>query len=644
MTSFSWKTAGFAAIALCGFSVIAGGCTKNTSTSPVPTVSATPTPTATAVPTATPTPGIQSKVTAMTVTGQAPVGTFNGVPYTETYGTISGVIDAREAAPGVAGLSPGIQNLTSMTKDANGFYDWSSGFQIVAPSAGAPADTVILIDSENRGSAISLNSLNQGPGSSGGTTPQTQIWNVGMGNGFLENNATAYGRIQWQSANVVGSALTPPTSGSAGGDNASVPANVQGVGLVIQRDFARMLAGSTAAPTVTFAGGMYTVPTFATRILTGISQSAWFVTTYVAEGFNVDPITGSGVFQGAVAIDGTGNWEVLNNLGASAGYSASQQIAYVPPNGGAAGAQLLPNQLLSRPASDPFYIDIANYTDFYRVMAGATDVASSNTKFRRYDWPGPHGQSSVPGPTTEAVNPSVTQGTNASTGASGCNNLAAPIGTNPIGYQPYFRAVIIELEHALSVPSASGAPSLPPSTFFTLGGPPAATTANVTGTTGTATLNTWNNAMLNSPGVPLIDSNGWPVGGVRTPDEAYPIGRPTLLAGTYVSASGTGTLVVPAGGQVVSVPPTLTNSIGDTCGNTGIFQVFSNATLAAMYGATSASAEVNYLSFYDTQLQVMVQQGYILTSDEQFMLQTAGTLFNQAYNGPPYAGGADNNY
>jgi hypothetical protein len=571
-----------------------------------------------------------------------------GVPYTETVGTISGVIDAREAAPGVTGLSPGIVNLTSMTKDVNGFYDWTSGFQIVAPSTGATADTVILIDSENRGSAISLSSLNQAPGSTGGSTPQTQIWNPGMGNGFLENNATAYGRIQWQSSNVVGASLSPPTTGSAGGDNASVPAQVQGVGLVIQRDFARMLAGSTTAPTVTFAGGSYTVPTFATRLLTGISQSAWFVTTYIAEGFNVDPVSATSVFQGAVAIDGTGNWEVLNNLGAAAGYTPAQEIAYVPPKGGSAGAQLQPGTLLQRPATDPYYVDIANYTDFYRVMAGATDVASSNTKFRRYDWPGPHGQGSVPGPTTEGVDISVTQGVGAASdsssapGTSGCDNLAAPIGTNPIGYQPYFRAVVLELEHALGVPTASGAASLPPSTFFTLGGPPAATTATVTGTAGPATLSTYNNAMLNNPGLPLFDSNGWPLGGVRTPDEAFPIGRPLLLPGTYTAASGTGTMVVPAGAQVVSVPPTETDSVGNTCGNTGIFQVFTPAQLATMYGGTVATAEVNYLSLYDTQLQVMISQGYILPSDEQFMMQTAGTLFTQAYNGPPYGTGSNN--
>ena len=46
--------------------------------------------------------------------------------------------------------------------------------------------------------------------------------------GFLQTHATSYARIQWQT-----------------GVAAGVPANAQGVGLVIMRDFARYLAGRT---------------------------------------------------------------------------------------------------------------------------------------------------------------------------------------------------------------------------------------------------------------------------------------------------------------------------------------------------------------------------------------------------------------
>jgi hypothetical protein len=537
---------------------------------------------------ATPNPltQLKSRVVSMTVLGQLPVGTFNGVPYVKTYGVISGVIDPKEA----------IVNIGSQPKDASGMVDYTTQYEIIAPQAGSTADTVILVDAENRASAISLNSLNQSPGSTGGNTPDGQMWTTGMGNGYLQNNATAYGRVQWQS------------SATIGGDDASIPANALGEGLVVERDFGRMLAGSTAKPTVT--GATYTPPTFATRIFTGISQSAWLVNSLLAEGFNVDPTTLKGVFQGMIAIDGTGNWMALNNMGAAAG---APMGAYLDPDANAGAAPISAAQLLSRPASDPFFIDVANYTDFYRVFASATD-GQTHANYRRYDWPGPHGASAIPaaasGAGVFAPNPAVTQG--------GACDAGISVATNPIGYQPYFRAIFLELEKQLGVSTASTAPTLPASTFFTLTTPPTVQTAVVNG----ATLNTFNDSIGATLEVPAIDANMWPLGGVRTPDEMFPIGQPTVIATD--------------GAQEVSVPPTLTNSISDTCGNTGVFDVFSTSQLTTLYTSQS-----NYVAQYDTQVKALIGAGYVLASDETYMDTTAGTYFTTAVNGPPYNGGAN---
>ena len=561
------------ASALCAL-LIAVGCTGGGSSTPHAAAVA---------------PGYASRVTAISVLGQLAVGSFKGIPYTKTYGVISGVIDPRE--------STHIVGLSAQPTDANGNIDYSSQYEIIAPSAGSTPDTVVLVDVENRSTAISLNSLNQAPASTGGSSPDGQMWASGMGNGFLQNNATAYARVQWQSSTTVG------------GDNISVPANAQGIGLVVERDFGRMLAGSTTAPTIT--GATFTAPTFATRIITGISQSAWALNTVLAEGFNVDPITGNGVFQGAIGIDGTGNWLAINTLGAAAG---APMNAYVDPLPNAGASPLSTNQLLSRPASDPFYIDVANYTDFYRVFASLTDVQSASARTRRYDWPGPHGQGSVPasasGVGTFAPNAAVTQG--------GACDAGIGIPTNPIGYQPYFRAIFFELEKQLGVAAAASAPALPASVFFTLGPPPSVTSTVVNG----STLNTFNNSIGAALEVPTLDANLWPRGGVRTPDEAFPIGQPTVI--------------YPNGAQAVSVPPALTNSISDTCGNSGEFNVFSVTQLAALY-----TSQANYLAQYDQQVQTLIGQGYVLPGDEAFMLQTAGTLYNEAVAGPPYNGGAN---
>jgi hypothetical protein len=529
--------------------------------------------------------GFSSKVTAMSVLGQLPVGTFNGVPYTKTYGVIFGFIDPKEAGD-VVGLS-------LQAKDSNGNVPYTSQYEIIAPAAGSPPDSVVVVEAENRSSPLSLYNLNQRPASAGGIAPDGQMWATGMGNGFLQNNATAYARIQWQS------------SATVGGDNVSVPATAQGVGLVIQRDFGRMLAGSTPRPAVT--GATYAPPTFSTRIFVGISQSAWFVDTFLAEGFN-DDWTGDVVFQGMIAIDGTGNWLAINELGAHAGAPMSP---YLDPLPNAAAAPLTPNRLLSRPASDPFYIDVANYTDFYRVYASTTDVPLTSSRMRRYDWPGPHATAVVPAPGSGAgmfaPNPAVSQG--------GACDAGISIATNPIGYQPYFRALVVELEKQLGAISAS---PLPPSTYFALGPAPSVRSVVVNG----STLNTFDDAIGAALSVPRLDANNWPLGGVRTPDEAFPIGSPTI--------------VYPNGAQAVSVPPALTDNISNTCGNSGVFKVFSAAQLTAMYGNRAS-----YLAKYDTQVKTLIAQGYVLPSDEAYMLATAGQLYDYAANGPPYNGGTN---
>src|SRR5258708_30351815 len=102
--------------------------------------------------------------------------------------------------------------------------------------------------------------------------------------------------------------------------------------------------------------------------------------TFIAEGFNVDPVEGDPVFGGAIAVDGTGNWLAVNQLAAANG---SEEFPYVVPNAKPLGAA----ELLAKQPQPFYYIDIANYTDFYRLRASITDRAVLPEKMRRYDWP-----------------------------------------------------------------------------------------------------------------------------------------------------------------------------------------------------------------------------------------------------------------
>jgi len=307
------------------------------------------------------------------------------------------------------------------------------------------------------------------------------------------------------------------------GISAGVPATAQGVGQVIVRDFGRLLAGQGATPP-----GPRALPRYTDLVLAGVSQSAWFVNTLIAEGFNADPRSGQEVFDGAVAVDGNGGYLAINQL---AGDGA--QTPYIRPD----GVPLTLAQLLTRPKSDPLLVDVANYTDYYRTRASVSISEPVPAGAVRYDWPSPHAGPSFP----DAV----------VFGLLRCND-GVPVPRNPIDYQPYLRTVVAGL--ATSVRAGSRL-ALPPSALFEL---------QDTQPPGTGLVN-----LL--PGVPLqlpaIDADtAQPLGGVRFAEAALPLGRPLPVA----------------------LSPVDTRSISDLCGNWGGWQPFTATELTQRYGSVEA--------------------------------------------------------
>jgi hypothetical protein len=477
-----------------------------------------------------------SRITRISVEGSQPAGTFNSIPYTRTWGTVTGIV-----APG-----ENVHGLVALPHDGDGNYRYESAFEIIAP-AKPGLNSVIVVEGENRGNPVLLNSL---LGPSGFGPPSATTYPSGFGNGFLFDNATSYARVQWQT-----------------GISRDVPQQAEGVGEVIVRDFGRWLAGRTKPE----ATPQFDPGTYPTLIFGGISLGGFFVNTFIAEGFNADPVDGKAVFQGAIAVDGAGNWLALNQLAAANGID---EIPYLMPNGKPLDAA----SLLTRPASDPYYIDIANYTDFFRLRASLTDTAALPARMRRYDWPGAHGSAPI-------------DQSSASARASACNG-GTIVDLNPISYAPYLRAVLLELERTLGVKSARSAHPLPPTKLFKLG--PAPTSATNFNPLPGFTLQ-----------VPLTDADDQPVGGVRFPEVEHPVGRP-----------------VP-----VSLPPVVTNSINGTCGNLGEWQQFSASHLTERYGS-----QTNYLKLYAASLDKLIAEGNLLVSDREQMLKTAALLYSRRSN------------
>jgi len=475
----------------------------------------------------------RSKITGISISGSEKIGTFGDISYVRTWGTATGIV-----APGES-----VRGFETLPHDQDGNYAYQTEFEIIAPEKPG-TNSVIVVEAENRGMPVFLDSLH---GMAGAGAPSAAPYRSGYGNGFLFEHATSYARVQWQT-----------------GIAASVPKGAEGVGEIIMRDFGRLLAGRApldSRPAIEMGP-------YHTLILSGISLSGFFIDTFIAEGFNADPVNGHPVFDGAIAVDGTGNWLALNELAAAA---ESEELPYVVPD----GKPLSASAILKRPASDPVYIDIANYTDFYRLRASLTDVAPQSARVRRYDWPSPHG--------TAPIDQSAGLGR-----ASQCNG-GVRVDLNPISYTPYLRAVTLGLERTLGVPSARRASPLPATALFKLGPAPASS----------ANFNPLPGVTLQ---VPVTDADDQPVGGVRFPDADHPVGRPTP----------------------VSLPPVVTTSISGTCGNLGEWQQFSAEELARRYGG-----EANYVKLYGASIDKLIAGGYLLSSDRDGMLKTAAALYNR---------------
>jgi hypothetical protein len=281
------------------------------------------------------------------------------------------------------------------------------------------------------------------------------------------------------------------------------------------------------------------------------------VNSLIAEGFNVDPVDGSGVFNGALAYLSAGNWLALNRLADD----GAPQYPYVRP----ARAPLTAAEILSRPESDPFLVDITSYTEYYRLRGSVFASAPLPARSRHYDFPAPH----APG------SPEFASFVFA---AMGCNG-SVEIPLNPIQSGAYARALLVGL---VSDPDA-----LPPSAWFELGPPPPPSE--------------YFNAL---PGValqvPRVDADAQPIGGVRFPDVELPLGR----------------------AEPVALPPCGASSITDACGNFGGWQPFSASELARRYGSVD-----DYARQYAAIVDGLLADGMVLPRDRDDMIESARRHF-----------------
>ncbi|MGH9040205.1 MAG: alpha/beta hydrolase domain-containing protein [Acidimicrobiia bacterium] len=469
--------------------------------------------------------GRGSQVTGVVVDSQADIGTFDGVRFERLVGHVEGQVHRTENVAGLAEILGEADHHT-----------YRSAFEVIRPVEGSDRQ-LMVVEVENRGSPIMLQLFNRFTIGFSGAPDETR-YPAGVGDGFLFGGGRSYARVQWET-----------------GVSPGVPSSAQGVGEVIVRDFGRLLRAGRIGASPSPLGR------YRTLVFTGTSVSAWFINTFLAEGFNAGP-GGRRVYDGALVLAGSGNWLAINQLGNDGG----AQQPYVRPNGRPRRA----SEILTRPASDPFVVDVVTYTEFYRMRAALSRDPDPPERTRQYEVPAPKAPVAL---FDEAF----------VFGRLGCNDQTV-IPLNPLDYRPYLRALLIGLEGELGGTGRS----LPPSTRFRLGPEPPPSRY-------------FNDLPGGDVAVPELDGDGQPVGGVRFPEADLPLGRP----------------------EPPAVPPVITTT--NVCGNFGGYQPFSAAELERRYGSSSA---------YEQRVQPLVDrlvgQGWLLPGDRQWVIDDLRRRFEAA--------------
>jgi hypothetical protein len=463
-------------------------------------------------------PAKSSAIIAVDVTRELQVGTYGGLAWRYLEGVIHGEVSAAESVAGLTELAAGRATVP-----------YEVAFHIVAPESPAEADAVV-VEAPNRGNPILARSLGDRTATAADQAGAAAPAAATIGDGFLIKHRISLAAVQWQ-------------AGLPGGP----PEAAQGIGEIAVRDFGRWLAGA-------FRGGSGSAPApvFRHRVLAGVSQSAWFVNTFLAEGFNADPETGRGVYQAAFTRNGNGVVLAINSFGAG-----GRQFPYARND----LAPLTPDELLSRPTSDPELIDVASLNDFYRLRASLFARAPQRPGLHRYATAAPHARG---GPTPPEVVFETMK----------CHG-GAPIALSGVSDALYFRPLILGLLRVTGDEKAVK-DDLPPDAPFKLTPAP----ADLEGLNRLGATPLW---------IPQYGPSGAPMGGIPILEAALPLG----LA------------------EPPALSPAVVASIGESGGNFSGWRSFPAEELARRYGS-----RVDYLKLARDKAADLVRAGYLLDEDE----------------------------
>jgi hypothetical protein len=410
----------------------------------------------------------QAKVTKLEITAKQPYGSFQPGDYVRWDGRIVG-----ELAPDAST----IPDLDKATRNANGMVEYAARIILFMPAESTAGNGALLVDVPNRGKPYA-NALYNSP-----RGLPSQSGNLDPGNGFLEDNGYTAAEIHWE----LGQGADLPSFTDPDGKKRFV----EGVGFAIVRDAADFLAHAAADSTGTpnpLAGKISRV------LATGKSQDGRFLKTFLLNGFN--EIDGRRVFDGMhVFVSGSGLLPILRS-GTGPESSADGAPSFAQPDfPGVHDGILTIGEIIAKVEArgeiPPKMLLLNSTVDYFSIRASLGRTGANGTtdlplppNVRMYDVAG-------------ASHATVVK-------AAGCD---LPPGR--LDWAPVARATLVRLDQWVATNAEP-----PPTTLMPL--QPAKGDPTVL------------QAPKNLPDavvqVPQRDADGNPLGGIRLPDIAVPLG------------------------------------------------------------------------------------------------------------------------
>ncbi|MGA3401836.1 MAG: alpha/beta hydrolase domain-containing protein [Acetobacteraceae bacterium] len=201
-----------------------------------------------------------ARVTRLEITSKQPDGSFQAGDYVRWEGRIHGELSPSAEA---------IPDLDKPARNANGMVEYAARIILLMPANPTAGNGALLVDVPNRGHAYARALYNSPRGL------PFQSGNLDEGTGFLENHGFSVAEVYWE----LGQGADLPSFSDSDGKQRFV----EGVGFAIVRDAADFLAHAAADATGTpnpLAGKISHV------LASGKSQTGRFLKTFLLFGFN----------------------------------------------------------------------------------------------------------------------------------------------------------------------------------------------------------------------------------------------------------------------------------------------------------------------------------------------------------------------